>query len=356
MSLRRIWILLRKELRQGASNVLFLYSLVFPIVLSLLIALVFGDLFAAIPRLGIYSAGESEWAAAMAANESLNTTLYSSEDALKAAVERGTVETGISIPDGFDAMLRNGEEVDLGIYRWGEANARNAFLIEAVIIRTFVDTAGYELPIRVNGIDLGDVDRTTWSQRLLPIMILMSVMLGGLLIPSSSLIEEKQKRTLSALTSTPTSLLDVYLSKVLLGFILSALMGVVILMMNNAFGNRPGLLVSVVSLGAVMASVIGIIIGSVVKDMDGLMATLKSFGIVLFAPGILEMFPNVPGWIAKFFPTYYLMEPLLKISQNGARFNDVAVDMAVLAAIVGVLMLVLVFIIERQKKQVVLVG
>ena len=352
MNIQRVFILLAKELRQGATNFFFIYSLVMPVALSLLVALVFGDLFAQTPRLGIYDAdGDGRVTTTLLNHESINTTVYESEAALEAAVERGTVEFGLSLPAGFDEAMANGSEVAFTSYRWGEAGVNSLLLLETAIGRAIVDGTGVEFPVSVNSEQLGSADTATWSQRLLPLILLMSVMMGGLLIPASSLIEEKQKRTLSALTTTPTTLLDVYLSKAGLGFIISGIMGVVILVLNNAFGNQPLLLVTVVALGALMASSIGIIMGSLVNDMDALMGVIKAFGIVLFAPGILEMFPSLPDWIGRLFPTYYMLNPLLEVSQNGAGLGDIGLELAILAAITGVLLLVLTRVIERQQKQ-----
>ncbi len=350
MSAKRIWILFWKEIRHGATNFLFLYSIVMPVLLTLLVALVFGDLFAQTPRLGIVDSGSSAVTAHLADLDQINTTVFASTEALQAAVERGTVELGIALPVDFDDAVRGGQETDLVIYRWGEAGIRNLILIETAVVRAVVDMSGFDMPVSVVTSQLGSADETTWSQRLLPLILIMAVMLGGLMIPASSLIEEKTRRTLTALTVTPATLLEVYLAKTLLGFIISTLMGVVILLLNNAFGNQPGLLVGVVAMGALMASAIGIIIGSLVNSIDAFMGTLKAFGIILFAPGIVEMFPAIPAWVGRVFPTYYMMNPLLEVSQNGAGFGDVAGELAILAAIVGALLLALVYVIEQQKK------
>lgn len=352
MSLRRLWILLQKELRQGASNFFFIYSLVVPIVLSLLVALVFGDLFAQTPRLGIYDAsGESRLTRSLQAHESINTTIYASDTALQEAVERGAVEVGLSLPADFEQALQGEEELNFTAYRWGEAGVSNLLLLESAVGRTMVDVLGVELPVGVQSEQLGSADTATWGQRLLPLILLMAIMLGGLLIPASSLIEEKQKRTLVALTTTPTSLLDVYMAKMLVGIVISALMGLVILLLNDALGNRPALLILVVTMGAVMSSAIGIIMGSLVHNVDALLGLLKALGILLFAPGILEMFPQIPQWVGRLFPTYYMLNPLLEVSQKGAALGDIAVDLAILAALVGVLILVLTQVIERQQRR-----
>ncbi|MDX1665410.1 MAG: ABC transporter permease [Candidatus Promineifilaceae bacterium] len=352
----RIWTLLRKELRQGATSFFFVYSLVVPVVLTLLVALVFGDLFAATPRLGIHDAAAADSAVtrSLLAHESLDVARYDDEAALRAAVGRGAVEVGVALPADFDAAVQGGGDVNLTVYRWGEAGVRSLLLLESAVASAAVDALGVELPVQVDARQLGSADSAGWSQRLLPLILLMAIMLGGLMIPASSLIEEKQKRTLVALTTTPASLWDVYLAKTLAGFLVSAFMGVAILLLNDALGGQPLLLIAVVALGALMSSAIGILVGSLVDNIDAFMGALKAFGILLFAPGILELFPQAPAWIGRLFPTYYLLNPLLAVSQRGAALADVAGELAVLAAIVGALLLALALVVDRQRERVAL--
>jgi ABC-2 type transport system permease protein len=60
-----------------------------------------------------------------------------------------------------------------------------------------------------------------------------------------------------------------------------------------------------------------------VKDVTALFTVMKSLGIPLFAPGILYIFPNLPQWISKIFPTYYAIQPVRDITQNNAGFSDI---------------------------------
>ena len=356
MDIQRILILLGKEVRLGATNFMSIYVLAMPVIISLLVALVFGDLIAQTPRLGIYDAGGSEqFTQPLLDHPSINTTLYGSEAALQDAVERGSEEVGLSLPAGFIQALESGsDEVTYTVYRWGEAGVRNLLLLESTVGRAMVEGGGLgmnQLPVSVNAEQLGSANTLSWSQRLLPLILIMSIVLGGLWIPAASLIDERQKRTLVALTSTPTSLMDVYLSKTLMGFILSGIMAVIILLLNGAFAGQIALLLLVIALGGLMSSVFGVILGSVSKDMDTFMGVIKVMGIVLYAPGILKIFPQVPEWIGRLFPTYYLMNPLLEVSQNGAGFADIVIDVAVMAALIAVLLFILSSVIGRQQQQ-----
>jgi len=40
-----------------------------------------------------------------------------------------------------------------------------------------------------------------------------------------------------------------------------------------------------------------------VKDINTLFAIIKGLGIFLYAPAIVSLFPELPQWIAKVFPT-----------------------------------------------------
>jgi ABC-2 type transport system permease protein len=191
----------------------------------------------------------------------------------------------------------------------------------------------------------------SWTERLLPVIVLMCIIVGGAMVPAASLVDEKVKRTLSALTITPTTLLEVYVAKALLGIGVSVLMGLIVLVLNNAFGGQPVLLVTTLVLGAVASAIFGVLLGSLINEINMLLAVIKASGIVLFAPAIIQIVPEVPQWIARVFPTFYVLNPVLEVSQHNAGLGEIAGDIAILLAIMGAMILALVFVIERQQKQ-----
>jgi ABC-2 type transport system permease protein len=190
----------------------------------------------------------------------------------------------------------------------------------------------------------------------MPLILIMAVTVGVLFISASTLIEEKAARTLNALTTTVASLWDVYAAKLALGVIVGIVVGLVTLALNRTIGGQPALLILVIALGALAASVLGILLGSISKDMETFMAIVKVLGTVLYAPGILALVPQVPSWIAKLFPTYYIMNPILEITQQGAGLDGVITDLGILAAIVGALLIVLAVLVERQQQEIALAG
>jgi len=108
--------------------------------------------------------------------------------------------------------------------------------------------SGQDAPVEIEAITLGDEANIPWNARLLPLIMLMAVFLGGLFWPAASVINEKEKKTLEALVVTPTSIEDIFIAKGLFGIILSLFMGIVILILNQAFGAQPLLLVLVLQI------------------------------------------------------------------------------------------------------------
>ncbi len=321
-----------------------------PIVISLVFSLVFGTLFTEKPKLGVLDEGNSQLVAMVEQLPSVITKEYGSVAEIKQAVEGGAVDVGMVLPADFDSSVMQGEETELSTYIWGESLAKNRTILGAVITNLVRELAGQEAPVEIEAVTLGDEVSIPWSDRLLPLVIIMAVILGGLFLPATSVINEKEKKTLEALVVTPTSIGDVFVAKGLLGVILSLFMGVVILVLNQAFGTEPALLVLVLTLGAIMAAEIGLLCGALIKDITTLFAIGKAGGILLFGPAIIYMFPQIPQWIGKLFPTYYLLQPIIEISQRGGGWSNIATNVLILVGLDLLLIGVVVFVLRRTKQ------
>lgn len=345
MSLKRVGILLGKEFVQGLKNYIFVMAVVLPILISLLFSLVFGTLFSEKPKLGIVDEGGSQLVTMARELTSVTTKEYGTVSAIKEAVESGAADMGLVLPEDFDNSIIQGEETEITAYIWGESLAKNRTILGVTIANLIRELAEEEAPVEIEAITLGDEVSIPWNDRLLPLVVLMAVFLGGLMLPATSVVAEKEKRTLEALVITPTSIGDIFVAKGFLGLILSLLMGIVILIMNQAFGAEPTLLVLVLALGAIMATEFGLLLGALLKDFATVFTVWKMGGMLLFAPAIVYLFPQIPQWIGRIFPTYYVIQPIVEISQRGAGWPDIATDVFILVGLdlilIGVVMLAL---------------
>ncbi len=351
-SLRRIDVLLKREFSEGYKNFIFIFAIVVPVVLTFVVSVLFGTLFAGKPKIGIADQGNSQLVVMAKTMHALIVREYANADELRQAIERGAADIGLALPADFDAGLSGGDPTTMTVYIWGESLLKNRAILVAALSDWMRTIAGQGSPVELTTITLGDGASVSWEARLMPFVVIMSIMMGGMMVPATSLVNEKQKRTLTALTTTPTTLADVFAAKGLLGIILSILITLITLTLNRSFGEHPYLLVAMLALGAVMAAEIGLLFGAFVNDVNTLFAIIKGSGILLYAPAIIYIFPDIPQWIGKIFPTYYMIQPVVEITQNGGSWADIAAQVYILIALLLVLLGVLAYVVRKVDQRV----
>ena len=347
MSLKRVGILLGKEFFHGPRGFILIWAIAAPLLISLVVSLAFGTFFSETPRIGFVDEGSSQLVALSQQLDSVVTKDYGTVSGMKQAVESGAVDMGIVLPAGFDDAVVQGEAAEITAYVWGESLAKNRTILSVTLADLIRELAGQEVSVEIETVALGDEVSVPWSDRLLPFIVLMAVLMGGIMLPATSIISEKQNRTLQAVVVTPTTLADVFVAKALLGITLSLCMGILMLVINQAFGTQPLLLVLVLVLGSIMHAEIGLVLASVLKDTTSLFAVLKFFGILLYAPVLIYLFPQIPQWIGRIFPTYYIVQPIVDISQRGGGWPDIATNVIILVGLDIVLVGVVMFFARR---------
>lgn len=351
MSLKHVGILLGKEFFHGPRSFILIWAIAAPLLMSLVISLAFGTFFSEKPRLGIMDEGDSQLVALSRQLESVVTKDYGTVSALKQAVEGGAVDMGIVLPVGFDDAVVEGETAEITAYVWGESLAKNRTILSITLADLIRELAGQEVPVEIETVALGDEVSVPWSDRLLPFIVLIAVLIGGIFLPATSIIAEKQDRTLQAVVVTPTTVADVFVAKALLGIALSLCMGILMLVINQAFGAQPLLLVLVLVLGSIMAAETGLVLAAVMKNTSSLFAVMKFFGIFFYAPVIIYLFPQIPQWIGRIFPTYYIVQPVVEISQRGGGWPEIAANVFILIGLDIVLAGVVAFFARRAVQQ-----
>lgn len=351
MKLRRVAVLVGKAFVYGRNNLMLQFAVIVPVLLSLFLSLMAGTLFAGRARLGVADLGESQLVEALLGLDFLVLSRYESAAELQDDVSRGALDMGFVLPTGFDRALQVDSLVSLDVIIWGESLLRHRTQLGAALVREVILLSGHEVPVNINTVLLGDQPPLPWEVRLYPLVVIMTILLGGAIVPAALFVDEKEKRTLQALIATPVTMGEVLLAKGISGVIISMVMGSVILSINRAWGIQPGLLILVLFLSAIMAAVFGVILGMLVGDVNTLFTAMKSIGIFLYAPAILYMFPQVPDWVMRLFPTYYMLGPIVEISLHNASLSDLWLDLLILVAMIIVTMLIARRVINRKGAQ-----
>lgn len=209
---------------------------------------------------------------------------------------------------------------------------------------------GSDAPVTVDVVSFGDAG-LPMSKRLIPVIVFYALVMAGLFVPGSNLVEEKEQGTLMSLLVTPVKASEVLIAKWLLGVILAVVLAVASLALNGALGaNWAEVLVVVVVAGA-LSSVLGILVGVYAKDSSIMFAIVKGSGLFLFAPAIFYVFPEWPQWIAKLFPLYWIIEPIWQVSVMGEGLGAVWFELVVALGITAALGVLAWWLARRMQAQ-----
>ena len=212
MSMKRTLTLIKNEVLHGPKGAVLVMVVATPLLLGLFVNLAFGNIFTEKAKLGVFDQGDSQITGVLKSSQSIIFRSYESDARLRSAASNGVIDMGLVLPPGFDATLKTGS-IKLKAYVWGESMAKNRAIIPALLADAAHQVAGSSVPVNVETVALGEPGGLPWTDRLLPLVVLMAVFFGGLMIPASSLINEKQKHTLEALNVTPATLGDVFAAK-----------------------------------------------------------------------------------------------------------------------------------------------
>lgn len=348
MSLQRIWLILRKDLALGPRKPLFLFAVVMPVALTLIFQVAFGSLFEPRPRLGIVDAGRSEVTASARQMEGIELTLLDDVEELKTRVEKNDLDAGLALPAGFDEAVRAGEQPKLEFYIGGESLASNRIILSVTAIDLIRGVEGSDAPVEVETVRFGEAGLPI-SIRLVPVLVFYALSMAGIFVPGSSLVEEKEKGTLTALLVTPVRFNEVLAAKGALGFLFSTLLAAATLLLNRAFGPRPLEVLAVIAVAAALTAMIGLLVGVYSKSSTALFALIKGSGIFLFTPVAFYIFPDWPQWIAKIFPLYWIIEPIWQVSVMGEPLSKVWFELTIALAITVALIPAAVALSRRMK-------
>ncbi len=175
----------------------------------------------------MHDSGNSAMVAELRKIPQISVVDAGSAEATESEVEKRKAIGGLVVPANFDADVTAGKQPELTIY---VNNKKNIF--EQAAFRRLLDQQVRSLvktpePARLIWIDV-DKEASEQSrgglslnQMLLPLLLIMTLgMIGAMVVPLL-LVEEKEKRTLDFLLSSPASLKEIIAGKALTGVVYS---------------------------------------------------------------------------------------------------------------------------------------
>lgn len=299
-----------------------------PVVLSFMMARSLGTADIRRPLLVVYDPGQSGLVRVLAGSELIKLEPVASWEEGRQRVIAGRAPALLGVPEDFDRSLEGDQfpRLDLVV---DESYRGQVALIREAVRAALREQAGQEIPADVR---VDKVREFTGAPRktLLPIWVVFTA-LGALMVTASTLVEEKEKKTLSAILAAPVELWEVLAGKVLAGTLLAALASVLVLALNQGFTSAWPAQLLLVTLGSAVFAVIGTLVGLSVQSQATANAVLSGLYLLLFVPVALADVSQAMFQVARWLPTYYLQTALNQTILAGAGWAEVGLALQVLA-------------------------
>ena len=339
MKLGVVSAITRKDVIDAIRNRYLLTALLTP----LFVALLFRVLLPGVnPRnlltVVVHDSGNSVMVAELRKSSQIGVVDAGSADAIAGEVEKRKAVGGLAVPANFDADVTAGKQPELTVYVNNKKNVFEQLGFRRVLDQQMKSLVNHPEPARLIWIDV-DKDASeenrrgiSLNQMLLPLLLIMTLgMIGAMVVPLL-LVEEKEKRTLDFLLSSPASLKEIVAGKALTGVVYTLLIAGLLLTINrHLVGNWLWTSVTIL-LGLVLVVAIGLFMGSLLNNTMQVNTWASTVLILLMAPSFPSLgLPSVLETAMRLIPTYYLTEAL-KLSLAGNGLSRIWGHLAVVAA------------------------
>ncbi len=330
MSMHRILAIMRKCL--NPRNPYIFFAVLGPLLFAAVFQLIFG-IWQTRPKIAIYEGGNQAIVEELEGKEVAGLLVADSAEEVTGLVEDNKADVGVVFSEETKEKLEAGERTPVDLYVSGESLAENRAIALAAITGAVRSVSPGVPQIRFEQVKLGEEKALSLMDMFLPFMVIYIILLGGLMLTASFIVNEKEKRTFAALLVTPATLTEILVAFGTVGIIVSLAMGMILVLLTIGFA-QPLLMLIVFVLGSFLGVELGLIFGLISKDQTVFVAYIKAFGIFLVAPALFIIFPSWPQWIAKIFPTYYIANPIFRISIYGEGWSELGWQVLVLGGFV----------------------
>ena len=246
MNLGVVAAIARKDIVDAIRNRYLLAALMTPVFVAILFRIL-------LPGIGglnnltivVHDPGESRLVSQLRAAPQINLIQASSAEGLPNEVEKSKAVGGLAVPPNFNADVAAGKQPEVTVY----VNNKKSDIQQGVlkqVLEQQVLALVEPIPARLSWVDVGkEADAPpqapfNLNQMLFPLLLLITFGMSGALVVPLLLVEEKEKRTLDFLLTSPATLSEIVTGKAFTGVVYSALIAGVLLAINHKLiGNWP---------------------------------------------------------------------------------------------------------------------
>ena len=327
----------RKDVIDAIRHRYLLTALVTPLFVALLFRVMLpGDYNRKPQSLVVHAAAGSGLVAELRNTPQVTIVEAASADATVSEVQKRKAVGGLVVPANFDADLAAGNQPQLTIYVNNQKNLFEQAAFRRLVNQTVRSVAKQPEPANLVWVDVDKKendplrDAANMEQVFLPMLLILTFGMTGAFVVPLLIVEEKEKRTLDFLLSSPASLNDIIAGKALTGVVYTLLIGGVLVVINRQLIRNWPLTILTLVLGLVFVVGVGLVVGSLLKNTMQVNTWASFVLIVLLAPSFPSI--GITAWFDKamhLIPTYYLSEAL-RLSMAGTITSQLWINLAVL--------------------------
>lgn len=322
MNWRIIAAFAQKDIVDAIRNRYLLGALVTPLFVAILLRILLPGINNLNFTVVVHDPGNSRLVSELRATPQMKLIAAASADVVANGMEKLNAVGGLAIPANFDADIAAGKQPELVIYVNNKQSEIEQAMFRQLVERQFFTLVKERLPARLNWIDVNKEAGTqspalNLNQMMLPLLLLLTFAMTGALVVPLLLVEEKEKRTLDFLLTSPASLTEIIAGKALTGVVYSLLIAGLLLAINNKLiGNWPLTFLTVL-LGLLFVVAVGLFMGSLFQNTMQVNTWAGLVLFVLIAPSFPSFrLPHVLETALTFVPTHYFVEAL-RMSSSG---------------------------------------
>lgn len=316
MNSRVVSAFAQKDIVDAIRNRYLLGALLTPVFVAVLLRVLLPGITNVNFTMVVHDPGGSRLVSELRAMPQMKVIAAASAEAVPNELEKSKAVGGLAIPANFDADIAAGKQPELVAYINNKQSDIEQAVFRQLLERQFLTSVKERLPAHLNWIDVNKEARAetpalNLNQMLLPMLLLLTFAMAGALVVPLLLVEEKEKRTLDFLLTSPASLSEIIAGKALTGVVYSVLFAGILLAVNyKLVANWPLTLLTIL-LGIVFVVAVGLFMGALFENTMQVNTWAGLVLFVLLAPSFPSLrLPAILERALHFVPTYYFVEAL----------------------------------------------
>src|SRR5687768_4799826 len=337
MNLRIVAAIAKKDLVDAIRNRYLLVALLTPLSVALLIRLMAPGMSSMNNfTIVVHDPGQSTLVSWLRSIPQIKLLETASAAGAEGEVQKNKAAGAFVVPPNFDADVGAGKQPEVTVYVNNRKNNIEQASFRILMERQVAALVDHPMPAKLTWIDVAKETQSTarinLAQMLLPLVLMLAFCMTGAFVVPLLLVEEKEKRTMDFLLTSPAGMTEIIAGKALTGVVYSVLIAGALLGINRQLiGNWPRTMLTIL-LGLLLIVSIGLLMGSLFKNTMQVNTWASLALLVLLAPAFPV--PGTPAMLETamgFLPTYYVVEAL-KLSLAGNTAARFWVHLAVVSA------------------------